>query len=76
MGNIDISLKERQIEIAQQWVNIIANARPKYKDKKVVAVDNTEHPFEAVVRFNDWTTTVVTGLDAKHILAGKLPKVG
>lgn len=39
MANTDTSLKEKQIEVAQSWVEIISGIRPHLKGKKVVDVE-------------------------------------
>lgn len=71
MDNIEKRLKEKQIEVAQAIVDLIAEDRPALKGKKVADVDATEMHNEVIIRFNDWTTTKVVGLFAKQILAGK-----
>lgn len=71
MDNIEKSLKERQIETAQYVIELISVDRPEHKGKKVADVEETENSLEVIIRFNDWTTTKVTGLFAQKILEGR-----
>lgn len=71
------SLKERQIEVAQTYINLVAaGIRPQYIGKKVADVETTGMHNEVILHLDDHSKMKVTGLDAKHILAGKLPFVG
>lgn len=72
LDSTEKSLKERQIEIAQVWVNLMAETRPEHKDKIVVDVEPTENWNEVVMILDDGTRCKVCGLVATKILAGKV----
>lgn len=65
-------LEQRQIVVAQQWVDEIAKIRPEAKGKTVVGVAATENFAEVLIRFKDGTETDVSGFAATRILSGRM----
>lgn len=64
--------RDRQIKLAQRWVDMIAETRPEAKGKVVVGVEPTENWNEVLMQFSDGTNSKLWGAVAVKILAGKV----